>query len=580
MRYCTLTWSGGVPTLSSVSEVPTPAYAAPLDAPASGSAVPIDVGTDRLLQAVVRGGKLWTTRNVGVNSTGGSAAADRTGCEWIELSLSGDVAALSQSGRVYDPASTDPRFYYYPSLAVNGLGSVVMGFSGSKSSEFAGAFTCGRLAGDPAGAIGAISVVKSGEAEYLRTDGEGHNRWGNYSATTVDPADDLTVWTIQEYARSDGDLWSTWILPLKSPAPTLNTPAPPATAAVDATGVSVPLTGTGLFDPGPGFPNRFQASISGDGISNLVATVNGPDSLTLTFDVSASATLGLRDVTITNPDGQTADAVSAINVSHPTTITVPSAEGGVNHSVDITATLVQSTGSVPLSGQTLRFKLDGSTLGTATTNASGTATYAYTIPDTVASGAHAITVEFDGDASNAAASGAGTLTIDKAVVAFSLYAVIGAHGDTVTLKSLFAGGGKAIVGRSVEFSVDGTPVGTAISDASGVSLSYTIPSDMTYGLHDVTVSFAGDSAYTSGSRTSSVLNCKPKVLFSLYAVTGGQGAAVTLKTLVYGAGVPVSGLAIQFAVDGTSAGSAVSTSSGAARAYTIPSSMTPGKHDV
>ena len=27
------------------------------------------------------------------------------------------------------------------------------------------------------------------------------NRWGDYSATQVDPSDDLTLWTIQEYAR-------------------------------------------------------------------------------------------------------------------------------------------------------------------------------------------------------------------------------------------------------------------------------------------------------------------------------------------------------------------------------------------
>ena len=42
------------------------------------------------------------------------------------------------------------------------------------------------------------------------------NRWGDYSATQVDPTDDLTLWTIQEYARipvGHGDAsgrWGVW----------------------------------------------------------------------------------------------------------------------------------------------------------------------------------------------------------------------------------------------------------------------------------------------------------------------------------------------------------------------------------
>ena len=54
-----------------------------------------------------------------------------------------------------------------------------------------------------------------GEGPYTKTRG-GLNRWGDYSGSQVDPSDDLSLWTIQEYARiptgrGDGSgRWATW----------------------------------------------------------------------------------------------------------------------------------------------------------------------------------------------------------------------------------------------------------------------------------------------------------------------------------------------------------------------------------
>jgi hypothetical protein len=43
---------------------------------------------------------------------------------------------------------------------------------------------------------------------YYATFGGTLNRWGDYSATVVDPINDLDFWTLQEYASSQ-DLCST-----------------------------------------------------------------------------------------------------------------------------------------------------------------------------------------------------------------------------------------------------------------------------------------------------------------------------------------------------------------------------------
>jgi hypothetical protein len=52
--------------------------------------------------------------------------------------------------------------------------------------------------------------MKAGEAPYYRTFGGPRNRWGDYSATCVDPVDDTTLWTIQEYAKTPESTWGTW----------------------------------------------------------------------------------------------------------------------------------------------------------------------------------------------------------------------------------------------------------------------------------------------------------------------------------------------------------------------------------
>ena len=54
--------------------------------------------------------------------------------------------------------------------------------------------------------------LKAGEAKYFKVDLNGVNRWGDYTATSVDPADGLSFWTLQQYAAlpSGGDRWGTW----------------------------------------------------------------------------------------------------------------------------------------------------------------------------------------------------------------------------------------------------------------------------------------------------------------------------------------------------------------------------------
>ncbi len=316
VNYRTLTWSGGTPAMTVTSVLSTPAYADPPNAPASGSAVSIDVTDDRIQMAMIRNNRLWTCRHVGVNSSGGSSGANRTACEWLELNVSSATASLVQSGRVFDPAGGNPRFYYFPSIAVSGQGHAVMGFSGSKSTEFIGAYFTGRIVTDSAGTMSDPTLIKAGEAAYQVLDNNNRNRWGDYSFTSVDPNDDMTLWTIQEYATNisdpEFDIWGTWVGQLLAPPPVVNSVDVEFCAGI--TGVIVPITGANFYDPGPGYADRLSASVSGGGVTVTDVAFVNPANATLTVDVSAGAAAGPRDLTVTNPDGQSDVVVGAFTI--------------------------------------------------------------------------------------------------------------------------------------------------------------------------------------------------------------------------------------------------------------------------
>ncbi len=385
IHYRRLTWSGGTPSIDpSATVVSTPSFSAPMNAPSSGSSVDINTGDMRLQMATIRNGRLWTCRTIGLNASGGASGSDRCGCEWFELNIASGSASLIQSGRVYDSTASNARFFFYPSLAVSGQEHVLMGFSGVRSTEYVGAYHAGRLAGDSTGTMGSPEQFKAGEASYERVDSSGRNRWGDYSFTSLDPGDDMTMWTIQEYAESNGaNQWGTWVAELLAPAPELNNPS--ASGAQGQTGVVVNVTGTGFYDPGTGFAGRLEVVITGgapNGVGNYVTTYISPTQASMVFDIDAGASVGARDIRITNPDGQSAVVVAGFSVvSGQKTLSVTSEYGnaappdgtdsytsGTNMTCSITSMPVVvedseswkscictgwvGTGSVPASGNT------------------------------------------------------------------------------------------------------------------------------------------------------------------------------------------------------------------------------------
>ena len=279
-----------------------------------------------------------------------------------------------------------------------------------------------------------------------------------------------------------------------------------------------------------------------------------------------------------------------------TTLTVANAAGLVGQTITLSATLKEAGGAA-LSGQTLTFSVDGTPVGTAVTNAGGTAGLPYVVPSSLQSGVHALTAAFAGDATDAAASGAGTLTVSKADTLLFLSAVSGAPGQTVTLKATLKRktGGTPVAGAYVSFSVDGGQgggtggpdggqSGGAYTNAAGLAaLPYTIPAgDVIGSSHPLVATFYGNDTLNGSSSTGALTVSKYSVTLSVSALSGVPGQTVTLTaTLKRGGVTALAGENVTFTVDGAAAGSAVTNSSGvAALPFTIPAGANLGSHSI
>ncbi len=356
---------GGTPTISGNIAIDTPLVtSAPILQPASGSTTNIDTGDDRLYTAAIHKNKisgastLWTAQHIEVNSSCvATAGGGRNGARWYELGSMTSTPAVVQSGTLCDPAASNPRGFIYPSIAETGQGHMGLGITTAAANQFAGVAVAGRLRTDAAGSTQAATVVMNGLASYTLNDGASppRNRWGDYSFTDVDPTDDMTLWTFQEYADAacgfTGGCWAVRAVQLRAAPPATPANATPASVCAGLPSVNVAITGTSsggseFFDPGPdpggpGYANHISASVTG-GVTVNSVTFTDPTHITLNLNTSA-ATLGAKNVTATNPDAQAATGNGILTISAGPSTPAPSNNGPICAG----ATLQLSTATVP-----------------------------------------------------------------------------------------------------------------------------------------------------------------------------------------------------------------------------------------
>lgn len=308
---------GGTPSLSGDISITVNTFASPISVSVSGTSGTVDGLDTRLLAAHYRNGSLWTSHNVGINSSGGTSSPDRNGSCWYQITNipTGQTPSVVQSGTVYIGSSNVSC--WMGTIMVSGQGHATMGCTVAGPNTFLNAAWMGRLVGDPAGAMGVPALYTASSSAYSPSDGSNPHRWGDFSFTSLDPSDDMTMWTIQEWCQSAGNGFAVQAAQLRAPLPATPVSCNPASIGAGASNVNVVLTGqvvsgSGFFDPGAAFPRHISAGASTAGVIINSVTYNNPTNLTLNLSVAPTASTGARLITVTNPDGQSVTSSTGI----------------------------------------------------------------------------------------------------------------------------------------------------------------------------------------------------------------------------------------------------------------------------
>src|SRR5262249_53572767 len=150
-----------------------------------------DTGDTRFSSHVVeQGNNIWAVQSVLVNG--------RDAIAWYRISVT--TGSLVENGTIADSSLN----FYYPAIAVNETGDVVIGFSGSSTTTFLSAYALTGTFNGTTTTLGNPQVVKAGTGPYFLDFGTGRNRWGDYSEVVLDPNDHQTFWAVQEWANTSG----------------------------------------------------------------------------------------------------------------------------------------------------------------------------------------------------------------------------------------------------------------------------------------------------------------------------------------------------------------------------------------
>jgi hypothetical protein len=176
--------------------------------PQSGTSQQLDSLSDRLMYRLAYRrfadhDALVVNHSVAINRKGPS------GIRWYELRSPGTGAfSLFQSGTF----APDSSWRFMGSIAMDKLGDIAVGYSVSSSAIHPAIRYAVRTPADPAGTLEAENSIKEGGGSQLT----GLDRWGDYSALTIDPVDDCTFWYTNEYLKASGTFnWSTQIASFK-----------------------------------------------------------------------------------------------------------------------------------------------------------------------------------------------------------------------------------------------------------------------------------------------------------------------------------------------------------------------------
>ena len=193
--------------------------------PQNGTTALLDTLGDKIMTPVVYQNlagveSLWAAHTVNNNQGGTGPTAIR----WYQFNVTGStIPATATQQQTFNNAA-DGLWRWMPSIAVDQLGNMAIGYSTSSATSEPSIRYAGRLVGDPANTLGqGEAIMIAGAGHQTSTSG----RWGDYSGMNLDPSNNMTFWHTNEYYTATSSAgWNTRVGTFTFAAP--GTPTPTA----------------------------------------------------------------------------------------------------------------------------------------------------------------------------------------------------------------------------------------------------------------------------------------------------------------------------------------------------------------
>lgn len=518
-KLSSVNFTSGTGTLSSPVTVPVASFAAACSGggtciPQAGTTQKLDSLADRLMYRLAY-------RNFGdhealvVNHA--VTAGTSVGVRWYELrDLSSATPTVYQQGTF----APDSNYRWMGSAAMDSAGDLAIGYSVSSSSMNPSIRFTGRAPTDTLGTLGTPEIViKDGTGSQTI----GLSRWGDYSALSIDPNDDCTMWYTTEYLQANGTFnWSTRIGYFKfagcgavaNPDFTISsTPASQSVVQGNGTSYTVNVGATGGFNGTvaltlSGLPTGASASFN-------PASVNTSGASTLSVTAGSSTAPGSYPLTITGTSGSIVHTTSATLVvtSAPqpdfSLSATPSSRSvvagtGTTYSTTVAA-LNGYSGTVSFSVSGLPTGASGS-FSPATVTGTGSSTLTVSTSSTTPAGTYPLTITAtDGTLTHVASV---SLVVTSQTADFTVTATPSTQSiarGSATTYSVTIGAINGFTG-AVSFSVTGLPSHatgsfspTTVSGAGSTTLTITTSKNTSVGTFPVTIrATSGSLSHTAG----------------------------------------------------------------------------------
>jgi hypothetical protein len=152
----------------------------------------------------------------------------------------------------------------------------------------------------------------------------------------------------------------------------------------------------------------------------------------------------------------------------------------------------------------------------------------------------------------------GALTVYQAATGLTVANASGTYGNTTTLTATLTAGGVGVSGETVSFTRNGTGVGSATTNSSGVAaLSNVSLVGVNAGSYPTGIgaSFAGDTNYATSTGTAALTVYQAATGLAVTNASGTYGGTTTLTATLTAGGVGVPGETVTFTLNDTSVGS-------------------------